>query len=48
MGSQEGGQERLFYSFKLDDHIPSSHLLHFASISLPSTATLAAHRSILC
>jgi transposase len=27
MGSQEGGQERLFYSFKLDDHIPSSHLL---------------------
>jgi transposase len=27
MGSQTHGQERLFYSFNLDDHIPSNHLL---------------------
>jgi transposase len=27
MGSQAGGQERLFYSFNLDDHVPSNHLL---------------------
>ena len=27
MGSQASGQERLFYSFNLDDHIPSNHLL---------------------
>lgn len=27
MGSQMSGQERLFYSFNLDDHIPSNHLL---------------------
>jgi transposase len=27
MGSQTSGQERLFYSFNLDDHIPANHLL---------------------
>lgn len=27
MGQQKGGQERLFYSFNLDDHIPPNHLL---------------------
>jgi hypothetical protein len=27
MGSQMSGQERLFYSFNLDDHIPANHLL---------------------
>jgi hypothetical protein len=27
MGSQASAQERLFYSFNLDDHIPSNHLL---------------------
>jgi transposase len=27
MGSQASGQERLFYSFNLEDHIPSNHLL---------------------
>jgi hypothetical protein len=27
MGSQTSGQERLFYSFNIEDHIPSSHLL---------------------
>jgi hypothetical protein len=27
MGSQEDGQERLFYSFRLSDHVPPSHLL---------------------
>jgi transposase len=27
MGSQGGAQERLFYSFNLDDHVPRDHLL---------------------
>jgi transposase len=27
MGNQGGGQERLFYSFNLDEHIPKDHLL---------------------
>lgn len=27
MGRQTGGQERLFYAFNLDDHIPDKHLL---------------------
>lgn len=27
MGAQVSGQGRLFYSFNLDDHVPSSHLL---------------------
>lgn len=27
MGQQKGGQERLFYSFNLDEHIPHDHLL---------------------
>jgi transposase len=27
MGSQSSGQERLFYSFNLEDHVPSNHLL---------------------
>lgn len=27
MGQQGGGQDRLFYSFNLDDHIPRDHLL---------------------
>jgi hypothetical protein len=27
MGSQTSGQERLFYSFNLEDHIPPNHLL---------------------
>lgn len=27
MGQQGGGQDRLFYSFNLDDHIPQNHLL---------------------
>lgn len=27
MGSQGGAQERLFYSFSLDDHVPKDHLL---------------------
>jgi len=27
MGQQSGGQKRLFYSFNLDDHVPSDHLL---------------------
>jgi transposase len=27
MGQQSGGQKKLFYSFDLDDHVPSDHLL---------------------
>ena len=27
MGSQTGSQDRLFYSFNLDEHIPQNHLL---------------------
>jgi transposase len=27
MGRQRGGQKKLFYSFNLDDHVPSDHLL---------------------
>ena len=27
MGSQDGEQERLFYSFSLEDHVPKDHLL---------------------
>ena len=27
MGQLLSGQERLFYSFNLEDHIPSNHLL---------------------
>jgi transposase len=27
MGNQGGAQERLFYSFNLDDHVPKDHLL---------------------
>ena len=27
MGNQGGAQERLFYSFNLEDHIPKDHLL---------------------
>lgn len=27
MGHQTGGQERLFYSFDLEEHVPPNHLL---------------------
>ena len=27
MGRQRGGQKQLFYSFNLDEHVPSDHLL---------------------
>ena len=27
MGRQSGGQKKLFYSFNLDDHVPTDHLL---------------------
>jgi transposase len=27
MGQQSGGQDKLFYSFNLEEHIPSNHLL---------------------
>jgi hypothetical protein len=27
MGQQAGNQERLFYSFNLEEHVPADHLL---------------------
>jgi len=27
MGQQGGSQDKLFYAFNLDDHVPRSHLL---------------------
>ncbi|MCK2699161.1 IS5/IS1182 family transposase, partial [Escherichia coli] len=27
MGQLPGGQQRLFYSFNLEDHVPAQHLL---------------------
>ena len=27
MGQQDGSQDRLFYSFNLDEHVPRNHLL---------------------
>jgi hypothetical protein len=27
MGSQDGEQEQLFYSFSLENHVPKDHLL---------------------
>ena len=56
MGQRGGSQDRLFYSFNLDDHVPRSHLLRgmigssisasCATISRRSTATPGARRSI--
>jgi hypothetical protein len=53
MGQNSGNQNRLFYSFNLDDHVPANHLLRGSSISricAPSSprfiATPADHRSI--
>ena len=34
MGQQAGDQERLFYSFNLEDHIPADHLLRGIDQSL--------------
>ncbi len=28
MGRQTVGQDKLFYAFNLEDHIPANHLLH--------------------
>ena len=32
MGHNSGNQNRLFYSFNLEDHVPASHLLHFPTM----------------
>ena len=56
MGQRGVSQDRLFYSFNLDDHVPRSHLLRgidrffgtsasYAIISLRSTATRGVLRS---
>jgi hypothetical protein len=41
MGRQPGGQKQLFYSFNLDDHVPSDHLLrgidHFLDFRRPAS-----------
>ena len=28
MGQHSGNQDRLFYAFNLDEHMPADHLLH--------------------
>lgn len=34
MGQLPGGQQRLFYSFNLEDHVPAQHLLRSIDQSL--------------
>jgi hypothetical protein len=56
MGQNGGNQNRLFYSFNLEDHVPSTHLLRgidkfldltdLRSYLARSTATPADRRSI--
>jgi hypothetical protein len=56
MGQHSGNQDRLFYSFNLDDHVPANHLLRgidnfltwqiYAHTSPRFTATPADLRSI--
>ena len=46
MVSQTSGQERLFYSFNLDDHIPSDYLVSGIDRFL-DLAHCAASRSVL-
>lgn len=56
MGQRGGTQDKLFYSFSLDDHVPRDHLLRgidaswisvtCASTLRPSTATQAVPPSI--
>jgi hypothetical protein len=36
MGHQSGAQDKLFYSFSLDDHVPLNHLCLIPPISDPS------------
>ncbi len=55
-GRQPGGQKQLFYSFNLDEHVPSDHLLRGIDQFLDlgelhqhlarSTAIRAGHRLI--
>jgi len=33
-GQRTGGQKPLFYSFKLDDHVPADHLLRGLIVAL--------------
>ena len=35
MGQRGGGQDRLFYSFNLDDHVPRNHLLRGIDLFKP-------------
>ncbi len=54
MGQRSGKQDRLFYSFNLDDHVPADHLLRSIDRYLdltvctdtlkPTTATPVAHQ----
>ena len=38
MGQRTGGQKPLFYSFRLDDHIPADHLLGGLIVALTSAS----------
>lgn len=52
-GCQTGGQERLFYSLNLEEHVPQNHLLRgidqFLDLSelRQNLATTTAHRPAL-
>ena len=40
IGQNSGNQNRLFYSFNLDDHVPADHLLRRVSIQFFDLADL--------
>jgi hypothetical protein len=48
MGTKGGDQDRLFYSFNLDTHVPADHLLrridHFLDLSEAQNAALRGRR----
>ena len=55
MGRQRRDQGRLFYEFRLDDHVPADHLLRridrfldLASVRSELEAVLQRHRPALC
>ena len=47
MGRQPGGQKQLFYSFNLDDHVPSDHLLRGIDQFLDLERVCTAPRPVL-
>ena len=47
MGQRTGGQKPLFYSFKLDDHVPADHLLRGIDRCLDLERAEASPRTVL-